>query len=238
MLSERFVVPAFNVHYEGEYSERELVWRQICARDKAANLRALLGDRKVDAVLEVGCGTGAVLAAVRDAGVGLSHVGVDYADPSEHTDPQAKDLKLGPYDGKKLPYDDGRFDLVFASHVVEHVPDPRGFLGELARVSRRFVYVEVPCELHSRTSLSAMQRTLNIGHINAFTPDSFLLLLQTSGLQVEKIDIFDHSLEVHSFQKGRLKGSVAMSLRQALRKFDRRLASRVFTYHCGALSTR
>ncbi|UFW75199.1 class I SAM-dependent methyltransferase [Bradyrhizobium sp. WU425] len=236
-FSSRFKVSAYNEHYEGEYPEREIVWRKICARDKSSNLKTLLGDRPVENVLEVGCGTGAVLAAVKELGVGSSHIGVDYADPSKHLDPQARDLDLKQYDGKRLPFPDRSFDLVFASHVVEHVPEPRGFIEEMARVSRKFVYTEVPCELHLRTSFPAMQRSLNIGHINAYSPESFLLLLQTSGLDVEKLDIFDHSSEVHAFQKGKAKAAISQTLRRSLLSIDRALASRVFTYHCGALAT-
>jgi len=64
--------------------------------------------------------------------------------------------------------------------VIEHVPNPRRLLREIARVARRFIYVEVPCELHLRTTRRALQRTLDIGHINAYTPESLQLLVETS----------------------------------------------------------
>lgn len=41
------------------------------------------------------------------------------------------------YDGKKLPFDDGSFDHVLCTEVLEHVPDPAAFLLDLNRVLRR-----------------------------------------------------------------------------------------------------
>ncbi len=38
------------------------------------------------------------------------------------------------YDGTRFPHDDGTFDLVWSSDVLEHVADPRAVLGECARV--------------------------------------------------------------------------------------------------------
>jgi SAM-dependent methyltransferase len=40
------------------------------------------------------------------------------------------------YDGKKLPYDDGSFDHVLCTEVIEHVPDTTAFLLDLKRVLR------------------------------------------------------------------------------------------------------
>lgn len=42
-----------------------------------------------------------------------------------------------------LPFRDGAFDFVIASHVLEHSADPERFLGELQRVARAG-YIEVP----------------------------------------------------------------------------------------------
>jgi SAM-dependent methyltransferase len=173
MHLQPFKVRPHNAHYEGEYSDTELQWRRVCAIDKAQNLKELLGARPAGSVLEVGCGTGAVLAAVKRAGVGTRHVGVDMADPGAHMDDGARDLDIKAYDGTRLPFPDGSFDLVYCSHVIEHVPDPRGLLAEIRRVARGVIYLEVPCELHVRTTRDALQRTLDIGHINAYKRRTF-----------------------------------------------------------------
>lgn len=46
-------------------------------------------------------------------------------------------------DAHRLPFPDQHFAAAIASHVIEHVEDPQGALGELARVAER-VYVLTP----------------------------------------------------------------------------------------------
>jgi 2-polyprenyl-3-methyl-5-hydroxy-6-metoxy-1,4-benzoquinol methylase len=38
------------------------------------------------------------------------------------------------YDGKKIPFDDHSFDIVFSSNVLEHIADINGFQAEIKRV--------------------------------------------------------------------------------------------------------
>jgi SAM-dependent methyltransferase len=237
MPDQPFRVPPLNAHYEGAYDSRALAWRRLGAAEKARNLRRLLGPGRPESVLEVGCGTGALLATLASAGCGSRHVGVDVADPATHTDPLAAALDLRAYDGHTLPFGDHSFDLVVASHVIEHVPEPRRLLAEMVRVARRWIYVEVPCELHLRTSRRALQQTLDIGHINAYTPESFELLLASSGLAVQHLAVFDHSLALHRFNNRLPSALLKRGLRGGLLALSPRLASRVFTYHCGALVT-
>lgn len=237
----QFRVGEHNAHYEGEYDARMLRWRQLGAADKAANLAMLLGTNaaNIGSVLEVGCGTGDVLAAVKALGIGNDHRGVDVADPDQHRGPDASAnaLQLDSYDGVRLPYANNSFDLVFASHVLEHVPDERGFLAELARVAKGPIYLEVPCELNLRTSEANMQTTLDIGHINAYTPESFALTLATGGLSVGAMQLFDHSRDIHEFTSSAPAAAAKMAIRRGLLKLSPRFASRLFTYHAGALCT-
>lgn len=44
---------------------------------------------------------------------------------------------------ENLPFRDGAFDFVIASHVLEHSPDPERFIAELQRVARAG-YIETP----------------------------------------------------------------------------------------------
>ncbi|WP_375390900.1 class I SAM-dependent methyltransferase [uncultured Sphingomonas sp.] len=238
---QKLSVPPFNAHYEGNYDDAMLVWRGLGAQDKVRNMQTLLGDNgvdRIDTVLEAGCGTGAVLLEVQRRGIGRTHHGVDVADPGEHPHPgvaEAESLTLSRYGGVRLPFDDDSFDLVFASHVLEHVPDERGFLGEVRRVARRWVYIEVPCELHLRTSIGKLQSTLEIGHINAYTPESFALTLSSAGLNPKAMHIFDHSLALHAFGSSRTKARLKAGFRGGLLRLSPTLASRLFTYHVGAL---
>lgn len=240
MRFSQFKVPVYNQHYEGAYDKRMLDWRRLGAQDKANNIANVLranGANQIETVLEVGCGTGAVLLAVKERKVGTHHRGVDLADPNEHPHPGVAEanLAMSCYDGVELPFADSSVDLVYASHVLEHVPNERGFLAEIKRVARRWIYIEVPCELNLRTSIGALQTTLNIGHINAYTPESLALTLSTSGLHPADIQLFDHSLAIHAFDGGNLKARAKMWMRRSVLKFNPTLASRVFTYHCGAL---
>lgn len=235
MHVERFDISPHNAHYEGQYSASELEWRRLGAMDKIDNMQALVGGKQISSVLEVGCGTGAVLAEAVRRGIGKSHVGIDMADPRDHIDDRAIGLDLRQYDGSRLPFDDNSFDLVYASHVIEHVPDPRSFLAEIARVSRALVYVEVPCEMNLRNGHRAIQGSLRIGHINGYTPDYFMVLLQTSGLNVMDMRVFDHSLNVHSFGRAAWKGRATQIIRKSALKFSPSLATKLFCYHCGAL---
>lgn len=77
-------------------------------------------------LLEVGCGNGAFLAAVAEVRPDVRTSGIDIVDLGIRGIPgfefhlgQLEDLDLGPR----------RFDAIYASNLIEHVPDPRRFLA-------------------------------------------------------------------------------------------------------------
>lgn len=99
-------------------------------------LAELTGLRAGDRVLDVGCGT----LGLRAQESALDVTGTDVVDRPTYPGPFVRaDATI------RLPFDDGAFDLVHASSVIEHLP-PRGrlaFARELARVGRG-IYVQTP----------------------------------------------------------------------------------------------
>jgi SAM-dependent methyltransferase len=86
----------------------------------------------------VGCGTGALCAAIADTCSPGSLAG---AEPSEGFLKTARqnlggraDLRSG--SATALPFGDGAFDAVVSGLVLNFVPDPRAALAEMARVTR------------------------------------------------------------------------------------------------------
>ncbi|WP_433476461.1 class I SAM-dependent methyltransferase [Spirillospora sp. CA-142024] len=91
-------------------------------------------------VVDVGCGTGRALPALREAaGPAGRVVGVDITpqmlDVARSTG-RAHDAVLVLADARRLPFSDARFDAVFAAGLVPHMPDPAAGLAELARITR------------------------------------------------------------------------------------------------------
>jgi len=84
-------------------------------------------------VLDVGGGAGYFADAVREQGAGYHLVEPDQGELSARGEVPSGAV-VG--DGYWLPFRDDAVDVCFSSNVLEHVPDPGGFLDELVRVTR------------------------------------------------------------------------------------------------------
>jgi len=214
-------------HYDDYYSGASK-WRELGAIDKAGNIRSLW-QRTQESVnpqtLEIGCGEGAVLAALSGfgwpvRGVEISQSGVDAS--------IERGLDVTKYGGDQLPFDDKSVDLCVLTHVVEHLENPRLQLYEAARVGR-WVIVEVPLEFHWRTPRN--YAWTDLGHINVYNMKLIRHLLQSSGLEVVAESVTNQGRSGFVFQAGQLKGSLKWFVRSAALRCAPWLATRAFTYH-------
>lgn len=241
MRSFNFAVPDLAALYTQPYNPEMLQWRALGALDKADNIETMCKavDGRITSVLEVGCGTGAVLQQLAARHVGSTFRGIDIGSRSGEKRQIQGDITISDYDGKNIPFEDASFDLVYATHVLEHVVEERRFLLELRRVTQQYVYVEVPCELHMRTNHSSLQATLLIGHINHYSFWSFAQKLETAGLRIIELEIFDNRYGTYRFaNKTWWKAAFKMVVRRSLLALNRGIASRLFTFHVGALCIR
>lgn len=92
--------------------------------------------RKGALALDVGCGTGVLLAEV-EAQAGRPPIGVDIQyQPLQWVKQKTQRLNLITADGHKLPFSQNYFDLVFCHFVLLWVKEPVVFLKELLRVTK------------------------------------------------------------------------------------------------------
>jgi SAM-dependent methyltransferase len=87
-------------------------------------------------VLDVGCGDGAIAAAVMERRPDVTVTGIDVLVRDRTHVP------VSPFDGRSIPFDDGSFDAAMFVDVLHHTDDPRVLLAEAARVAPGAIVVK------------------------------------------------------------------------------------------------
>lgn len=147
--------------------------------------------------LDVGCSTGALVAAA--AARGWQAKGVDV---SRWATQQARSHGLAVATGTLEPqhYPDATFDVVHSSHLLEHVPNPAAVLREMRRILKPdgLLSLEVPQE--TRSFQQAFRRWRGdrprypSPHLFFFTTQTLTALLRASGFQTVQVRTRNFSL--------------------------------------------
>lgn len=143
--------------------------------------------RPDDRALDLGCGDGVFTTVLAQAGAEV--IGADVAqaalDRATARDPNGE-FRLIPIDGP-LPFEDCRFDLVWASEVIEHIADTARWLSEVRRVLTPGGRVLITTPSHGRVlvALGGIERFSEpLGdHLHLYTHRSLRLLLDEFGFQ-------------------------------------------------------
>ena len=110
-------------------------------------LSELVLARNPSEILEVGCGEGYVLAALRNAGVSCPMHGIDFSETAiADAKKRVPDGTFAVEDARDVAKAGRQYDLVLMIEVLEHLPDAQYMLSVLARLSKRHVVVSVPWE--------------------------------------------------------------------------------------------
>ena len=147
----------------------------------------IFSNEKEPRILDVGCATGALLEVLRNrrwrvTGVEISPC-ADYAHDKRNLDI------------RKLPLEEnhfasGYFDVVHASHLIEHLNNPRSFLEESARIlkqhGRLFITTPNISGFQARL-LGSRWRSAIFDHLYLFSIKTLKSILAKSGFTVEGV---------------------------------------------------
>lgn len=154
-------------------------------------------------MLDIGTGPGHIPLLVCERIDGATVVGVDlarhmlaHAERHRATSPHRDRVSYQLADAKGLAFDDGSFDVVYSNTILHHIPDPRPFLAEAARVLRpggallvRDLFRPESPEralelvgLHAAGADDYQQELFRASLHAAFTPDELRALVADVGL--------------------------------------------------------
>jgi ubiquinone/menaquinone biosynthesis C-methylase UbiE len=238
-VSNKSFYENFYTHFDSE-SHR---WRDRSGEVKAHNIMTLAGDVSMNNVIEIGSGSGAVLATLAQAKFGVHYWAVDISEEAIELVRCRDDIpglvEARVFDGDHIPYQDQLFDLAILSHVLEHLTDPARLLLEAARVAR-YVAVEVPLEANIYTYLKVRvfksDYRQRIGHIQWFSKSNFRELIErTCGLEIVRLQMAYVPDDLYFIRKqgtARIFTSLLVGLRKILRTVSTSVYSRTLTDHC------
>ena len=228
--------------YDDAYSsasregDRFARWRALGAVGKADHVEELCARLGLgpQAVLEVGCGDGALLAELSKRSFAPRLAGVEISSEAATT-ARSRGLDVQVFDGSRLPAADSSYDLGVLSHVLEHVPDPASLLRETARACRS-VIVEVPLEANASAKRSSKRAgAAEIGHIQSLDREAVHALVDGAGLRVAAELLDPLPAEVHLFfadtRGARARARAKALVRRVVFNASPALAARLFTLH-------
>jgi len=174
---------AFLAKLRGDiYPETETEGHSTITREMFKRLMDLHPLPQGASVLDVGCGQGVGLEVFREAG--LAPVGVTLGEDAKVC--RGKGFEVVEMDLSFLDFEDGRFDMVWCRHALEHSVFPFFTLSEMHRVLKPggLLYVEVPAPDTSCAHQS------NPNHYSVLGKSMWLELIRRTGFEaLGQVDI-------------------------------------------------
>lgn len=156
--------------------------------------------REGERVLDVGCGTGLLLEALRSQSPGAQFDGIDLSADMlfQASRRLGEHAVLAQADAGVLPFADECFDRIISSSMFHYLPEPGRALAEWHRVLRpggELVIGDWSRDYWSMVGLDLFLRLFNAAHRRTWKPAELQALLQRSGfhdirIQQRRLDAF------------------------------------------------
>jgi len=175
-------------YLNGKYAEQNPDWDSADSPWKAVRVVELFKRHNLfpKSIVEVGCGSGGVLAALRGEFPDASLAGYDIAPGAAKLWPHHDAANIQFTVGDFLAANQNVVDVVLMLDVLEHLSDPFSYLDRL-RAHGRYMVFHIPLDL---SALSVLRESPllhvreKVGHIHYFTRGLAIALLEDCGYRV------------------------------------------------------
>ncbi|MEI6388917.1 MAG: class I SAM-dependent methyltransferase [Spirochaetota bacterium] len=165
------------------FSEGESERRYLTSSHRSH--RAARSEGRAARVLDIGCATGALLASLRDEGWDCA--GVEVCVPAADYGRERFGLDIRPTVLEKAGFAPGSFDLIHASHLIEHLNEPGAFLAcarNLLASGGRILITTPNISGFQARLLGSRWRSAIHDHLFLFSRRSLARLLSESGFRI------------------------------------------------------
>lgn len=169
-------------------------------------------DAKDFRILDVGCGRGEFMNQLRSKN--FQAEGVDLDPECVAISRQHGPCQISTVEQLPEKYDENSFDLIVASHVLEHTLSPLDAVQCLAKTSNKWLVLAVPNPVRPHILLKNIQRKgyANQGHVVAWDRSHFNnFLTNYANLEIEKWQTDHVRLVGHSILQTRI-GKMSLGL--------------------------
>jgi len=136
-------------------------------------------------ILDIGCATGALIASLRDNGWRVT--GVEISPSADYAKNERKlDVRNIPLEENHFP--DNSFDIILASHLIEHLNEPKTFLEETYRILKNngIIFITTPDISGFQSRLFGSRwRSAIFDHLYLFSRRTLAKMLKAVGFKIE-----------------------------------------------------
>jgi len=220
--------PTLDRYLNGDYAQKNPDWDSADASWKADKLHQLLAvhDCMPSSIVEIGCGSGAILAALRGYYPQASLAGFDIAPEASRfwSDASVRGIRFELAD--YLSLDEPVVDLILVLDVLEHLGNPWEFLARLQQRAKLLAF-HFPLDLSALSVLREsplLQVRDKVGHLHYFTREPALSLLRECGFEIVEARYTGAALDA---PQRSFKTRVAGLVRRLAYAVDRDLGARL-----------